>query len=801
VSGSIGLEAAPPTKPGAPDAIAPAVQRARDDDWPRTGRLMPWLLAAFMALLFLVPFDAIDLDVSLPFDSKLDRIALVAIALVWCATTAVGVGAHTTRRPLLVHYALGLFVAVAVASVLLNLAVLVNLGEDELAVKKLSLLVSYVAFFGLVATTLRPGELRNFGVLLVGLACLTAIGTIYEYRTGTNVFYDWARDVFAPVAEVGFPPEDPKYGRPSTVGPGRTPLTVTTMMALVLPFAVVGIMTARSLWARLSYAVAAAVVLTGALATLRKTGVLAPAAALLVLLAYRPAQMIRLVPLALILALCIQAMAPGAAVKIKAQFAQGNLFQRNTTHGRTSDYAAVKPDLLTYPVLGRGYGTYDADRYRILDNAWLGMLLEVGAVGLLAFAAIFLAALVTTHPVIRGRDTARAPPALAAAAACAAFACAAALFDVLSFPQAPYLLFFALGVAVVAGSSRLAAATPARPSEVRHPAARPRAEPPSLEPLDLLEQPDLSVVMVAHNNRAMALTTLHSARAAVGNIDAEWLVVDCGSTDGVADAIAWAFDDVVLFRGPNIGFAAGANAALPHARGRYVLLLNPDVEITEGTLEDLVRAMDRRPGVGAASIRQFGPDGALLPSIRRFPSVSRRFGEALFAPRWTGHPGAGELELRPEAYTAEQSVDWVVGAFLMLRGKTLREVGPLDERFFLYSEEADWCYRCRSRGWSVHHLPDMAVTHFGADRGSPELVAQLSHSKALFAKKHFGRGRAAGMRLAIATGHALRIAMLAPVALVRPRVRQRIRREVAGLKVVLWLAPPPFDGGRRKGRS
>jgi GT2 family glycosyltransferase len=305
-------------------------------------------------------------------------------------------------------------------------------------------------------------------------------------------------------------------------------------------------------------------------------------------------------------------------------------------------------------------------------------------------------------------------------------------------------------------------------------------------------EPDLSVVVVTHNGREMALATLRSAMAAVGSACAEWLVVDSGSTDGTPDAIEREFVSAQVFRCSNRGFAASNNVALSVARGRYVLLLNPDVEIRTGTLSELVAAMDARPRLGLASVVQRTPDGALRPSIRRFPSPFRSLGEALFAAHWPLLTTLQELETRADRYEREGRADWLVGAFLIARRDAVRAVGPMDERFFLYSEEIDWCYRFWQAGWPVAHLPMIEVTHHSGGRSSDDLMAQLSHSRLLFAGKHYGVARRLGIRLALALGHAIRIAVFRAASVARPAQRRRVRVESAGLRVILGLAGPPL---------
>jgi GT2 family glycosyltransferase len=306
------------------------------------------------------------------------------------------------------------------------------------------------------------------------------------------------------------------------------------------------------------------------------------------------------------------------------------------------------------------------------------------------------------------------------------------------------------------------------------------------------DRPALSIVVVTHNGREMALKTLRSALAATGPVSAEWFVVDADSADGTADAIEREFDQVRVLRRPNRGFAASNNVALNLARGRYVLLLNPDVEIRSGTLAELVAAMDERPGLGLASVVQRGADGGLQASIRRFPSPLRSLGEALFAAYWPMLRTLQELETRAGRYDREGQVEWLVGAFLIARREAVEAVGAMDERFFLYSEEIDWCYRFWQAGWPVAHLPTMTVTHHGGGRSRGDLMAQLSHSRLLFAAKHYGAARRLGIRAGLALGHAIRIAVFAPAALVRPAQRERVEAERAGLRVVLGRAAPPL---------
>jgi N-acetylglucosaminyl-diphospho-decaprenol L-rhamnosyltransferase len=305
-------------------------------------------------------------------------------------------------------------------------------------------------------------------------------------------------------------------------------------------------------------------------------------------------------------------------------------------------------------------------------------------------------------------------------------------------------------------------------------------------------RPDLSVIVVTHNGRAQALATLESAIAARGWLDAEWLVVDAGSSDGTPDAIARRFPEVRVFRRANRGFAASNNVALREARGRYVLLMNPDVEIRHGSLAELVAAMDARPEVGLASVVQTDTAGRPLPSIRRFPSPSRSFGEALFAAHWPLGRGLQQPVLAPSRYLRAGAADWLVGAFLVARREAVEAVGPLDERFFLYSEETDWCLRFWQQGWRVEHLPKLEVVHHCGGGSDGALKPQLTHSRLLFSRKHHRRVETAAIRVALVLGHALRVCLHAPLGLLSRRHRERACNELAGLEVALGITAPPL---------
>jgi hypothetical protein len=431
------------------------------------------MLAGFLAMVWLIPFDAVTLPIPLPVDSQLDRFVVPAIALVWLIEE-LRAPPRGYKRVRQVDATIWVFFSVALLSVLVNFDTLSNLNEFDLAIKKIGLLASYVLLYVIVARSIRPSELKAFTVLMLILACFTAVGTVYEYNSKVNIFYKWTDAIMPPSVTVLPAPNGPtdELGRTSITGPTSHGLAVATLFAMVLPFGLIGMLSAgRDMRKKLLYALAAGIIVAGAVATVRKTAVVAPAAGLAVLLLYRPSAIFRFVPLALVMFVTINVVSPGALSTLDRQLGNG-FFGELSVKGRTDDYAATQPDITTHLALGRGYGTYDPFQYRLVDNQYLLLVIETGLLGVAAYLAIAIAIWTVNHPAVRGRDPIRGPPALAISAATASFVVSTALFDVLSFPHVPYLFFFLAGMATAAASTRVA-----QPA-IRAPIARGNGGPP-----------------------------------------------------------------------------------------------------------------------------------------------------------------------------------------------------------------------------------------------------------------------------------------------------------------------------------
>jgi O-Antigen ligase len=452
------------------------------DAFPHTRRPLPWVLAAFLAMLFLIPVDSTQVNVHLPVGSQIDRFAVVGLVLAWLWFGGDQRAFLRTRRSKLYVTAAVVFLALAVASLLFDAGRIINLGDFELAQKRFALLGSFLILSWFTLSALRFEDVRGFCTYLIGLATIMAIAMIVERHTGYNVFYSLSAQILKPIATVAASPTviHPAFGtegRLVVVGPTRHGLAATTMLVVVMPFALVRVLDAtsrRSWWLN---AAAFALMLVAAMATDRKTALLVPVAVVIYLALYRPRQILRLLPIGLVVLVGLVHLASPGSLGTLLDLNRA-LNSNSTTH-RASDITNVTPDVLAHPVLGRGFGTLNEeqpDQFRINDNEYIDEIWQVGVVGLLAYVWMILAPVFTARRAIRARAPDVAALALAASAGCVAFLVVSVLFDALSFPQAPYMFFVVAALTTIASAGPEGNVEPVR-ERMRRLAGRPRAVP------------------------------------------------------------------------------------------------------------------------------------------------------------------------------------------------------------------------------------------------------------------------------------------------------------------------------------
>jgi hypothetical protein len=442
---------ASPTPPPDVDAAD-----ADDDAWPRTSRVLPWMIAGFIAVLWLVPFNSIELTANLPFDLKFDRLVLPFVFAVWVLALAAGGRATPRIRITWVHAGIAAFVGTACLSVVLDAGYLNHTLDFDLAAKKIVLLVSYLLLFVIVASVLRPAEVHAFLTYSLVLAVICAIGTIWEFRFRYNVFYSVSDAVLPGIFKIQLPEiglED-TAGRAATRGSADHPLETVAMLSMALPIALVALVGSKTRRDRLLYGLAACVLIAATVSTYRKSALLAPLSVVLTLMYFRRRELMRLAPAGVVFVVLIQFLAPGALGSIVSQV-QPDQLGVGTVSDRASDYDAVRPEVWSHLAFGRGYGSLDPWSFRVLDSDVLSRLVDTGIVGLLTLLLMPISILLVARGLIRARDARWSPPALTIAAAAVSFLVVEFLFDVSSFPHAPYILMTlagALAVIVARGS-------------------------------------------------------------------------------------------------------------------------------------------------------------------------------------------------------------------------------------------------------------------------------------------------------------------------------------------------------------
>jgi len=251
------------------------------------------------------------------------------------------------------------------------------------------------------------------------------------------------------------------------------------------------------------------------------------------------------------------------------------------------------------------------------------------------------------------------------------------------------------------------------------------------------EHPDprqwsVGVIVVAHNSAGHLPALLDSLPAALGDLAAQVVVVDNGSSDTTV-AVARVRSDCRVVEAANGGYSSGINIgirATPDADAW--LILNPDVRLEPHSVVDLARKI-RGSGVGLAGPKVLSPSGELQPSMRREPSLCRTMGLS-----FTSHPAFSEYVSSPHDYDADRKVDWMLGAALMVSRECYEAIGPWDESYFLYSEETDYCLRARDAGFSTWYVASAVATHVGGGSGQSDRthVMQILNRVRLYRRRH-----------------------------------------------------------------
>ncbi len=291
---------------------------------------------------------------------------------------------------------------------------------------------------------------------------------------------------------------------------------------------------------------------------------------------------------------------------------------------------------------------------------------------------------------------------------------------------------------------------------------------------------ELSVVLVTYHADEFIVGCLDSLMKDISWLTHEVFVIDNSQNDVTAMLVRQHYPDVQLIKtNENIGFAAANNIAIHKSKGDYILVLNPDTLVKPHSIKTLIGFMNEHSDAGLVAGRLVTEDNSVQYSIRNFPTMLNQLGECFYLYRLPLTGGLLSEMLRDtNGYWEERSVDWVSGAQLLVRRAVVEQVGLFDERFFLYSEEQDWCYRIKAAGWQIYFTPHAQFVHYeGESSTNANLYSQLLLSKMLFFKKHYSPLKVALLTRILFLNVMIRFLGWNALYLINPTKRDKARRK------------------------
>jgi len=287
---------------------------------------------------------------------------------------------------------------------------------------------------------------------------------------------------------------------------------------------------------------------------------------------------------------------------------------------------------------------------------------------------------------------------------------------------------------------------------------------------------DVSIIIVNWNTKGLLRDCLSSVYEHAGEVDYEIIVIDNASTDGSAGMVKNDFRQVILIENSeNRGFAAANNQGMVVAKGRYVLLLNSDTVVLDNSIANTMRFAEENPQAAVTGCRVLNPDRTLQRTCFMFPSILNMLLSSTYLYKlFPKNRFFGREQMTWWDRSDVRKVDVVTGCFMLVRREAIDQVGVMDERFFMYGEETDWCYRFWKKGWTVMFAPVGQIIHFGGQSTAQKPVAmivQLRLSILKFIKKHYGWPAHLIARFLVALFFAVRLPVWLAMAFVRPAGR------------------------------
>jgi GT2 family glycosyltransferase len=254
---------------------------------------------------------------------------------------------------------------------------------------------------------------------------------------------------------------------------------------------------------------------------------------------------------------------------------------------------------------------------------------------------------------------------------------------------------------------------------------------------------DLSIIIVSYNTKKILKDCINAVIETTMNKEYEIIVVDNASTDGSVEMIETDFADITIIKNTeNLGFAKANNQAMRTAKGDFFLMLNSDTIVKEGAIEALVNFMEKQEGSAAVGPKVLNVDGTIQSKGSYFPSLSESL--ILFLRIHKFFTKKIKSCLFPKIFGDENTinkVDWVSGCCILIRRDIAYEIGLLDEAFFFYGEEIEWCFRAKQAGYSVYYFPRAEIIHYGGASKIDSSLQRLNDTRRALYKKCFGKSR------------------------------------------------------------
>lgn len=253
---------------------------------------------------------------------------------------------------------------------------------------------------------------------------------------------------------------------------------------------------------------------------------------------------------------------------------------------------------------------------------------------------------------------------------------------------------------------------------------------------------DISIIIVSYNTKDITLRCIRSIYHYTEKTSIEIIVIDNASRDGSVDAIRREFKEVLIIENKdNLGFSKANNIGIKQAKGEYICLVNSDIELIENTFDMMYEFMEKNPSIGVAGPKTVNKDQRISPNVKRLPTLWNCFCDSFFLSKALSRfPLFEGREVKNFNFNEQKNIEVLAGCFMLIRRQALNEVGLLDESFFFYGEDTDWCKRFGDNRWQIYYWPATTVIHLenaSSKKENIRFLKELEKADLQYWKKYY----------------------------------------------------------------